>query len=111
MRNFLKVNIDGKYHDFLRDSGSQFTILNREDYDRLTNKPPLTAINKKGVGVNGSEFKLDGICYLNLKLKSDHGDKILLEYEPVLISSQIKTRMISVLKSARFEAILYDLDL
>ena len=30
---------------------------------------------------NGSEFKLDGICYLNLKLESEHGDKILLEYE------------------------------
>ena len=105
VRNFLKVNIDGKYHDFLRDSGSQFTILKREDYDRLTNKPPLTAINKKGVGVNGSEFKLDGICYLNLKLESEHGDKILLEYKPVLISSQIKTNILGIKSEESFKEI------
>ena len=51
-RLFLKVNISRKELMFLHDTGSQFLIITRDDYDRLPTKPPLQKVEQSGVGLN-----------------------------------------------------------
>ena len=71
-RLFLKVNISGK-ELFLYDTGSQFSITTRDDYNRLPTKPPLQKVEQSGVGIDGSKFAFDGIVYLNLVLSNEEG--------------------------------------
>ena len=92
-RLFLKVNISGKELMFLHDTGSQFSIITRYDYDRLPTKPPLQKVEQSGVGMNGSKFAFDGIGYSNLVLSNEEGKTFELSYEPVLVSSQVSSNI------------------
>ena len=55
-RLFLKLHISGKELMFLYDTESQFFIITREDYERLSAKPTLQQVEKSGLRVDGSKF-------------------------------------------------------
>ena len=67
-RVLLKVKIGGKEFTFLHDTGSQFSIITRKTYESIPVRPPLQNVDKNGIGIDGSNFKFDGIVYLNLSL-------------------------------------------
>ena len=71
---------------FLNGTGSQFSIVTRDDYDRLPLKPPLQQVEQSGVGIDGFKFAFDGIVYLNLVLSNEEGETFELSCEPVLVS-------------------------
>ena len=52
----MKLDISGKELMFLYDTESQFFIITREDYERLSANPPLQQVEKSGLGVDGSKF-------------------------------------------------------
>ena len=85
---FLELNISGKELMFLHDTGSKFSIITRDDYNRLPTKPPLQRVEQSGVGIDGSKLALHDIVYLNLVLSNEDGETFKLSYEPVLVSSQ-----------------------
>ena len=71
---------------FLNGTGSQFSIVTRDDYDRLPTKPLLQQVEQSGVGIDGFKFAFDGIVYLNLVLSNEEGETFELSCEPVLVS-------------------------
>ena len=80
---------------FFHDTGSQFSIITRDDYDKLPTKPPLQQMEQSGVGIDGSKFAFDGIIYLNLVLSNGEGETFELSYEPVQVSSQVSSNVSS----------------
>ena len=78
---------------FLHDTGGQFSITTRDDYNRLPTKPPLQKVEQSGVGIDGSKFAFDGIVYLNLVLSNEEGETFKLSYEAVLVSSQVSSNI------------------
>ena len=77
-RLFLKVNILEKELMLLHDTGSQFLIITRDDYDRLPTKSPLQQVEQSGVGINVSNFAFDGMVYLKLDLSNEEGETFKL---------------------------------
>ena len=73
---------------FLQDTGSKFSTISRDDYDRLPNKPPLQQVEQSGVGIDGSKFALHDMVHLNLVLSNKDGETFKLSHEPELVSSQ-----------------------
>ena len=100
-RLFLKVNILEKELMLLHDTGSQFLIITRDDYDRLPTKSPLQQVEQSGVGINVSNFEFDGMVYLNLVLSNEEGETFKRPYNQcsfrhkyhliILVSIQRKT--------------------
>eukprot|EP00111_Clytia_hemisphaerica_P001515 TCONS_00004351-protein len=91
-RTIIKINTCGKTVDFLYGTGSQVTIMKRQDFEKLPNKPPLQKVERSGTAVDGTPFKFDGITYLNLSFPSSDSNRhrqYTLEYEPILISSNV----------------------
>ena len=89
----LKIKLCDEHFEFLYDTGSQFTIIKRSTCDSLVNKPPLYEVTQCGIGIEGSKFIFDGVVYLNLGLVTQDGHIYNLDYEPVLVSSQISTNI------------------
>ena len=102
-RVMIKVKLGNREVHFLYDPGSQFTILARCDYDILQVKPPLQSINQVGSGVTGTQFSFDGLIYLNLGLEKADGTIYTLEYEPVLVSSNVMTSIFGINTERRFD--------
>ena len=101
-RTMIIVKIGTKKVNFLYDKGSQYSIMRRNDYDKLTSRPPLQPVVKQGTGVNGSKFSFDGITYLNLSFATDKGVPFVLEYEPVLISKSVTCNIFGANTENRF---------
>ena len=86
-RILLNVDIGRKGLKFLYDLGSQYSMLPLNIFQQLANKPPLTPINRAGMGISGVPFKIDGVT---VNFKKEDNTTYNLEYEPVLVSSDIK---------------------
>ena len=102
-RVMIKVKLRKREVQFLYDPGSQFTILARRDYDILQVKPPIQSINQVGIGVTGTKFSFDGLIYLNLGLEKADGTIYTLEYQPVLVSSNVMTSIFGINTERRFD--------
>ena len=48
-RIYLKITLGGSKLSFLYDPGSQYSMIPRSVYDKLTSKPPMAAMNKVGL--------------------------------------------------------------
>ena len=90
---------------FFHDTGSQFSIITRDDYDRRPTKPPLQQMEQSGVGIDGSKFAFDGIIYLNLVLSNGEGETFELSYEPVLVSSQVSSNIFGFNSEEKFTSV------
>ena len=64
--------------------------------------------NRLGVGVKGTRFKFEGIAYIYLELVTVDGTGHVLEYEPVLISSNISTNIYGIKTEERFKKCIKD---
>ena len=107
----MKLKICDTDVDFLYDPGSQVTIMTRKAFDNLKFKPPLQEINKTGTGVDGSSFGFEGIAYLNITFPvTDSKESYTLEYEPILISSQVTTCIYGAQTEGRFKNCIRDLE-
>ena len=93
---------------FLYDPGSQYTVIPSSVYQSLNNKPPLTAVNKVGIGISGVQFKFDGAAHLNLRFTRLDSTSYLLEYEPVLVSPYINTCIFRIHSELRFNSATRD---
>ena len=51
----------------LYDPGSEYSIISRSLYEKLSLKPPLLPVNRCGVGINNLKFQFDGVIYGNLQ--------------------------------------------
>ena len=110
-RLVMKLKICDTDVDFLYDPGSQVTIMTRKAFDSLKFKPPLQEINKTGTGVDGSSFRFEGIAYLNITFPvTDSKESYTLEYEPILISSQVTTCIYGAQTEGRFKNCIRDLE-
>ena len=104
-RVMLKVNISGKDINFLYDPGSEYTILPKHLYDSLPIKPPLLPTDQFGIGINKSKFKFDGIAYLELSFSRQDGSNYRLQYEPILVSSDISQAIFGIHTEFRFQSV------
>ena len=86
----MNIDIGGKGLTFLYDPGSQYSVLPLNIFQQLANKPPLTPINRAGMGISGVPFKIDGVT---VNFKREDNTSFNLEYEPVLVSSDIKNNI------------------
>ena len=50
----------------LYDPGSEYSIISRSMYEKLSVKPPLLPVNRCGVGINNSKFHFDWFTVVNL---------------------------------------------
>ena len=105
-RVLLKINIGGNDFTFLHDTGSQFSIITRKTYESIPVRPPLQKVDKNGIGIDGSNFKFDGIVYLNLALLKQDGSYYNLQYEPVLVSKNISANIYGMNTEERFKSCL-----
>ena len=104
-RIVLPISISNQNLEFLYDPGSMFTMIPRANYKKLTKKPPLCPINRCGVGVSNQKFKIDGVAHLNLALHGTSNEQFILNYEPVLVSSDIKMCIFGIHSEDQFEEI------
>ena len=102
-RIILSIHISNQMFQFLYDPGSMYTMIPRSTYDQLSKRPPLCPVSRCGVGVSNQKFKIDGVAHLNLTLKGTSDDHILLNYEPVLVSSEIKTCIFGIHSENQFD--------
>ena len=109
-RTFVKLNISNQPIDFLYDTGSQFSIMTRETYNKLNSKPPLFDIAKSGTGIDGSQFKFDGIAYMNLSFPNEQGPVYTVQYEPILISSHVTCNIFGAKTENHFKTCQRDLE-
>ena len=101
-RTMVEINIGLNVLDFLYDTGAQYSILTRKSYDLLKIKPPLSDVDRLGSGIDGNRFEFDRIVYLNLSFKTESGRLFTLQYQPVLISSAIKSNIYGAKTENRF---------
>ena len=62
--HLLKIKVSEKLYEFLYDTGSQFSVIERSIYDDLPNKPPLHGVTQCDIGNEGSKFVFDAVVYL-----------------------------------------------
>ena len=74
----------------LYDPGSEYSIFSISMYEKLSVKPPLLPVKRRGVGINNSKFQFDGVIYVNLQFTRQDNSVYDLQYEPVLVTSEIK---------------------
>ena len=74
----------------LYDPGSEYPITSRSMYEKLSVKSPLLPVNRYGVGINNSQFQFDRVIYVNLQFTRQNNSVYNLQYEPVLVTSEIK---------------------
>ena len=86
----IKTHIFGTEVTFLYDPGSEYTILPIETYNSLPSKPPLSKINRCGIGINNSKFPIDGVVHLNIDFYRPNVSKYTIPYEPILVSPAFK---------------------
>ena len=77
-------------------------------YERLSVKSPLLPVNRCGVGINNSKFKFDGVIYVNLQFTRQDNSVYDLQYEPVLVISEIKQCIFGLHTEVRFEKVERD---
>ena len=74
----------------LYDPGSEYSIISRSLYEKLSLKPPLLPVNRCGVGINNLKFQFDEVIYVNLQFTHQDNSVYDLQYEAVLVTSKIK---------------------
>ena len=106
-RIFSKIAVGGTVIDMLYDKGSMYTMIKRELYDKLQPKPALVPLDKCGIEATGHKFIIDGVAYLNLKLKLRKDDRSYynVEYEPVFVSGDIMEYYYGMCTEKRFDDI------
>ena len=92
----------------LYDPGSEYSIISRSMYEKLSVKPPLLPVNRCGVGINNSKFQFDGVIYVNLQFTRQDNSVYDLQYEPVLVTSEIKQCIFGLHTELRFEKVERD---
>ena len=102
-RIMLQAEMGGANIPLLYDPGSMYTMLTREEFERLPQKPPLMPASRSGIGVSGEKFELDGVAHLNIRFYREDGSSYLLEYQPVLVSSKIKSNILGKQTELQFK--------
>ena len=74
----------------LYDPVSEYSIFSISLFEKLSVKPPLLPVKRRGVGINNSKFQFDGVIYVNLQFTRQGNSVYDLQYEPVLVTSEIK---------------------
>ena len=87
----------------LYDPGSEYSIVSRSMYEKLSVKPPLIPANRCGVGINNSKCQFDGVIYVNLQFTRQNNSVYDLQYEPALVTSDIKQCIFGLRTEVRFE--------
>ena len=101
----LKLKVGGKLLDFLYHHESQFSMIPKHIYDKLDQKPGFCPINKSEVGVAQQTFSLDDEAFMNIVMRSDKGQEFSLNYEPILVSSDIKSCIFGIHSENKFEEV------
>ena len=52
-RTMITVKIVEQNVKFLYDTGSQYSIMRKDEYEKLKSRPPLPTVSRKGTSVNG----------------------------------------------------------
>ena len=82
-------------------------MIPKDVYDRLEQKPAFFLINKSGVGVfrNIKSEVSDQIAIMNIVMRSDKGQEFSMNYEPILVSSDIKSCIFGISSENEFEKV------
>ena len=92
----------------LYDPGSEYSIISRSMYERFSVKRPLLPVNRCGVGINNSKYQFDGVMYVNLQFMRQDTSVCDLQYEPVLVNSEIKQCIFGLHTELQFEKVERD---
>ena len=106
----IKINTCGETIDFLYDTGSQVTIMTRNGFESLPNKPPIQKVERSGTAVDGTPFKFDGVAYLNLSLPNERNGQYALEYETILISCNVESNIYGAQTEEKFRECERDIE-
>ena len=87
---------------FSYDPGFQCAMVTKHIYDRLDQKPAFYPINKSRVGVAQQKFSLDGVAFVNIVMRLNIGQEFSLIYEPILVSSNIKSCICGINSENKF---------
>lgn len=85
-------------------------MIPRSVYDKLTSKPPMAAVNKVGLGISGQKFDFDGVCHMSMQFDEQEEHTYAMDYEPILISSNITTCIFGIHSERRFKGAMRDHD-
>ena len=82
-------------------------MIPKDVYDRLEQKPAFFLINKSGVGVfrNIKSEVSDQIAIMNIVMRSDKGQEFSMNYEPILVSNDIKSCIFGISSENEFEKV------
>ena len=105
----ITVKIGEENVRFLYDTGSQYSIMRRDEYEKLTSKSPLQAVSRQGTGVNGSKINFDGMAYMNISFITEKGIPFIVEYEPILISKDVTCNIFGAKTENRFASCQRDI--
>ena len=67
--------------------------ITRKTYEYFPVHSALQNVDKNGIGIDGSNFKLHRIVFLNLALLKQDGSYYNFQYEPVLVSRNISANI------------------
>ena len=80
-------------------------MIPKQYCDKLDQKPALCPINKTGVGVGQQKFSLYGVAFMNIVMRSQKGQEFSINYEPILVSSDIKSCIFETNSENKFEEV------
>ena len=107
-RIMLQAEMGGAKIPLLYDPGSMYSMITRAEFERLPQKPPLMPASRSGIGISGEKFELDGVAHLNIRFYREDGSSYLLEYQPVLVSSKIKSNILGMQTELQFKGATRD---
>ena len=107
-RIMLQAEMGGAKIPLLYDPGSMYSMITRAEFERLPQKPPLMPASRSGIGISGEKFELDGVAHLNIRFYREDGSCYLLEYQPVLVSSKIKSNILGMQTELQFKGATRD---
>ena len=85
--------------------GSEYSVSSRSMYQKLSVKLLFLPVDRYGVGINNSKFQSDGVIYVNLQFTRQDNSVYNLQYEPVLVTSEIKQCIFGFHTELRFEKV------
>ena len=62
--------------------GSEYSIISRSMYEKLSIKSPLLPVNQCVVGINNSKFHFHGVFHVKLQFIHQYNSVYDLQYEP-----------------------------
>ena len=108
-RIMLQAEMGGAKISLLYDPRSMYSMKTRAEFERLLQKTPIMPVSRSQIGISGKKFvELDGVAHLNIRFYREDGFPYLVEYQPALVSSRIKSNILGMQTELQFKGATRD---